>query len=166
MAEETTEEELEEEPPKKSKMPMLIGLVMFLLLGGGGFFAVYSGMILAPEPTGEHAEQEEEPEALPLPDVAFVPIEPLVITLGKGSSTRYLKFDAQLEVEPDAESDVTDLLPRVVDVMNGYLRAVSMTDLEEPTALIKLRAQMLRRIQIVTGEGRVRDLLIMEFVLN
>ena len=59
-----------------------------------------------------------------------------------------------------------ELLPRVTDVLNGYLRAVSVEKLEEPTALIMLRAQMLRRIQIITGEGRVRDLLIMEFVLN
>jgi flagellar FliL protein len=29
-----------------------------------------------------------------------------------------------------------------------------------------LRAQMLRRVQIVAGEGRIRDLLIMEFVLS
>jgi flagellar FliL protein len=32
--------------------------------------------------------------------------------------------------------------------------------------MARLRAQMLRRIQVVTGEGRVRDLLITEFVLN
>ena len=32
--------------------------------------------------------------------------------------------------------------------------------------LVRLRAQMLRRVQMVTGEGRVRDLLITEFVLN
>ena len=58
------------------------------------------------------------------------------------------------------------LMPRVLDVLNTYLRAVEVRDLEEPAALARLRAQMLRRIQVVTGEGRVRDLLIAEFVLN
>ena len=57
-------------------------------------------------------------------------------------------------------------MPRIVDVMNGYLRALDAAELENPAALVRLRAQMLRRIQIVTGEGRVRDLLITEFVLN
>ena len=61
---------------------------------------------------------------------------------------------------------MTLLLPRIVDVMNGYLRALDAAELENPAALVRLRAQMLRRIQIVTGEGRVRDLLITEFVLN
>ena len=162
------EEEIEddgEEPKKKSKKPMLIGIVLALLLGGGGFFAVYSGMILAPHAEEEHAE-EEMIEAQPLPSVAFIPIDPLVINLGKGSTNRHLKFRAQLEVEPATQDEVTMMLPRVTDVLNGYLRAIKIAELEEPTALIRLRAQMLRRVKVVTGEGRVRDLLIMEFVLN
>ena len=154
-----------EEPKKKSKKPLLFGVVLALVLGGGGFFAVYSGMILAPASEKEQAA-EEDMKAEPLPRVAFVPIDPLVINLGRGSSNRHLKFRAELEVDPSSEGDVTAMLPRVTDVLNGYLRAVNVAELEEPTALIKLRAQMLRRIQIVTGEGRVRDLLIMEFVLN
>ena len=56
--------------------------------------------------------------------------------------------------------------PRVVDVLNSYLRALEPSDLEANSILVRLRAQMLRRIQIVTGAGRVNDLLIMEFVLN
>jgi len=164
MAEDDVETE-GEEPKKKSKKPLLFGAVLALVLGGGGFFAVYSGMILAPPSEKEQAAEEEmNPE--PLPSVAFVPVDPLVINLGRGSTNRHLKFSAELEVEPSSEDDVTAMLPRVTDVLNGYLRAVDVAELEEPTALIKLRAQMLRRIQIVTGEGRVRDLLIMEFVLN
>jgi len=163
------EVDAEEVPKKKSKLPMILGLVLALVLGGGGFFAVYSGMILAPEAmagTQEDAEQDPDMEMLPLPKIAFVPIPPLVINLGSGSSNRHLKFYAQIEVVPEAETEVTNLLPRITDVLNGYLRAVDIKDLEEPSALIMIRSQMLRRIQIVTGEGRVRDLLIMEFVLN
>ena len=45
-------------------------------------------------------------------------------------------------------------MPRVVDVLNTFLRAVEPRDLEQPSALAPLRAQMLRRIQVVTGEGQ------------
>jgi flagellar FliL protein len=62
--------------------------------------------------------------------------------------------------------EVAMLKPRILDVLNGYLRAVDPAELEDPAALVRLRAQMLRRIQIVTGEGRVRDLLVTEFVMN
>lgn len=154
-----------ETPKKKSKLPLILGVVLAIALGGGGFFAVYAGMILAPH-TEESYDGDVHEEAKPLPKVSFVPIDPLVINLGSGSSNRHLKFRAELEVEPAAESEVMAMLPRVTDILNGYLRAISITELEEPSALIKLRAQMLRRIQIITGENRVRDLLIMEFVLN
>lgn len=163
MAEQETE--AEEAPRKKSKLPLLIGLVLMFLLGGGGFYAVYSGMILGS--SEEHAEQRDPEGPAPdaLPEIAFVVLDPMVISLG-GSGGRHLRFSAQLEVSKAYLADVELLKPRVVDVLNGYLRAVETSDLEDPTALIRLRAQMLRRVQIVTGEGRVRDLLIIEFVLN
>jgi len=163
MAEE--KEPIDEAPKKRSKMPLILGVVLALVLGGGGFFAVYSGLLLAPDES--HADEAGPGTAHePLPQVAFVPVDPLTINLGRGSTNRHLRFRAELEVEPSAQKDVTAMLPRVLDVLNGYLRAVDLSDLEEPTALIKLRAQMLRRVQMVTGDGRVRDLLIMEFVLN
>ncbi|MCV2879778.1 flagellar basal body-associated FliL family protein [Sedimentimonas flavescens] len=151
----------EETPKKRSKLPLLIGLVLMLGLGGGAFYAVYSGLILG---TPQAAEpQGETPEALP--EVAFVPLDPMVVSLG-GTAARHLRFNAQLEVPLAYQADVEHLKPRVMDVLNGYLRAVDVAELEDPTALIRLRAQMLRRVQIVVGEGRVRDLLVIEFVLN
>lgn len=163
--EEPVEGDEEGAPKKKSKKGLMIGLVLALALGGGGFFAVYSGMILGEAEETAQAETEET-EADPLEPVAFVPLEPLVVSLGPNARSSYLKFQAQLEVVPSQEGDVAKLVPRVMDVLNSYLRAVDVEDLEDPLALISLRAQMLRRIQLVTGEGRVRDLLIMEFVLN
>lgn len=156
-----TDTSLDEAPKKKGKLPLLLGVVGALAFGGGGFFATYSGMILghAPEHTDAHA-------ASALPDVSFVAVDPIVISLGTQSSARHLRFASQLEVQNPHGPEVSSLLPRIVDVLNGYLRAVEVAQLEDPAALVRLKAQMLRRIQIVTGEGRVRDLLISEFVLN
>lgn len=157
-------EEIPDEKPKRSKLPLILGLVLALALGGGGFYATYSGMLFGGghESSGEHAEKAADP----LPEIAFVPIDPIVVTLGTQSSSRHLKFTAQLEVAKAYSAEVTILMPRILDVLNSYLRAVSMAELEDPTAMARLRAQMLRRVQIVTGEGRVRDLLVTEFVLD
>ena len=156
----------EQETGKGSRKPFLVGLVLALVLGGGGFYAVWSGMILAPAPHEEMAATEAPGADSPLPDVVFVPVPPLIINVGGGNLKRHLRFQAQLEVARKSEADVTMVLPRIVDVLNGYLRAIDPVELERTTALVRLRAQMLRRIQVVAGEGRVRDLLIMEFVLN
>ena len=89
-----------------------------------------------------------------------------MISLPPGASARHLRFTGQLEVEPEHAAEVAQLMPRILDVLNTYLRAVEVRDLEQPASIARLRAQMLRRVQVVTGEGRVRDLLITEFVLN
>lgn len=151
------------DPPKKaSKLPLVLGIVLLLGGGGGGFMAVKTGLI-----GGAHEAETTHPEELAsLPDLAFVALDPLVISLPNGGPNRYLKFSAQLEVVPAHMAEVAAIKPRVVDVLNGYLRAVETADLEDPTALMRLRSQMLRRVQVVAGEGRVTDLLIMEFVLN
>ncbi len=151
-------------PKRKTKKSFVIGLVLMLLLGGGGFYAVYSGLILGHQEEATADAGEESPEALP--DIAFVPLEPLVVSLGPKAGGRFLHFTGQIEVGKAVEPDVILLLPRILDVLNGYLRAVETAELEDPDALVRLRSQMLRRVQIVTGEGRVRDLLITEFIIN
>ena len=135
-----------------------------LLLGACGFYAVWSGMVHLPG--SEPAGGADAGHAKPAPEVAFVPMEPIMISLPPDASARHLRFTGQLEVEPAHQAEVAALAPRILDTLNTYLRAVEVRDLENPAALQRLRAQMLRRVQVVTGEGRVRDLLVTEFILN
>ncbi len=160
---EETEEQAEEAPKKKSKLPLIIGVVLMLVGGGGGFFAVYSGMLFGQE---THAEEAPDTPVKDMPDIAFVELAPMTVSLLENGQSRHLRFQAQLETPGQFQGDVEKLLPRIVDVLNSYLRAVELEDLKDAAALVKLRAQMLRRVQIVVGDGRINDLLIMEFVLN
>lgn len=155
--------ETETPPKRKSKLPLVLGLVLMLALGAGGFYAVYAGLVFGH--ASSHGEPDT-PEVEALPDIAFIPLETLVISLASQPAGRYLHFTSQIEVAKAHQADVTLLLPRIMDVLNGYLRAVEVADLEDPTALVRLRAQMLRRVQMVAGEGRVRDLLVTGFVIN
>ncbi len=157
----TPDTDAKDAPPKKSKTGLLIGAVAALLFGGGSFYAVQSGMILAEAEVVDDHKPALEETAL----ASFVAIDPLVISLG-GQSQHQLRFNAQLEVAPAKQSDVENLMPRILDVLNGYLRAVDLADLQSPAALVKLRVQMLRRIQLITGDGHVKDLLITEFVFT
>jgi len=166
----------EEEAPKKGKKGLLIGIIGALVLGGGGFYATYSGMILGPKTDSGHESASDDGHGassdggsgamVASSDVAFIALEPLIITLGKYATSRHLRFRAHLEVYPAATADVEHLTPRILDVLNTYLRAISETELEDPASMNRLRAQMLRRVQVVVGEGKVKDLLITEFVLN
>ncbi|MFN4098366.1 MAG: flagellar basal body-associated protein FliL [Pararhodobacter sp.] len=175
-------------PEKKSKLPLLIGLVLALAAAGGGFFVTYSGgldsLFGAAEGDGaaaaaEHGQAPVAPGTQPASavpgsapagatgGVGFVPLDPITVNLGaRGGEARHLRFSAQLEVAPGNAVAVQALMPRIMDVLNIYLRALDPPELEEPSALLRLRAQMLRRVQIVTGPGMVNDLLIIEFVFN
>ncbi|TQF00818.1 MAG: flagellar basal body protein FliL [Spiribacter salinus] len=154
----------EASPKKTSKIRLILGLLLATAGGGGGFFAVYSGMILGAE--SAETQATEDKLELEMPDVAFIEVAPLTVSLIDGARERHLRFRAQLETPGQYQSDVEKLLPRIIDVLNSYLRAVELADLKKASALVRLRAQMLRRVQVVVGEGRVNDLLIMEFVLN
>ena len=154
------------QPPRKkgSKLPIILGLVLAVAGAGGGFAVSRLGLV--PFAGSAGAAGPDPVIAEEMPAAAYVALDPMVINLPPGSDRQFLRFSAQLEVVPDYRGEVAAMRPRVVDVLNGYLRAVEASDLEAPSALTRLRAQMLRRIQVVVGDGRVRDLLIMEFVLN
>ncbi len=163
MADET-EPESSDEKKKGGKKGLIIGMLAALLAGGGGFYATYAGLILAPP--GAPSSHAAESDLPPLPEIAFIALEPMVVSLGGAANAKFLRFSAQLDVDPASEEAVMMVLPRIVDVLNTYLRAVSEDELGKPAALERLRAQMLRRIQVVTEQGQVKDLLITEFVLG
>ena len=148
-----------EAPQKTSKKGLFLGLILGLLGAGGGFFATSAGLL------GGGGSEAAKPAILS-GDVAFVPVEEMTISIGPPSARRFLRFRAELEVDKAYQSEVQALMPRVVDVLNTYLRSISLADVEDPAALLTLRSQMRRRIDLVLGEGRVNDLLVMEFVVN
>lgn len=152
--------------PSGGKKRLLFGLLAAVFLGVGGFYVVFSGLVGGKSATEDHEESDEHAAVDPLPDIEFIPLDSMVVSLGKDAANKHLLFTAQLEVSERYAEEVKHLLPRILDVLNGYLRAVKFEDIENPASLVRLRAQMLRRVQVVTGEGRVRDLLITEFVLN
>ena len=131
----------------------------------------------APAADDSHAAADEH--AAPAADTAtddghgaasatgnFIPLDPLVVNIQDQAGGRFLRFVAEIEAEPGHAAEVEAIRPRFADVLNGYLRAVDLADLQNPQGLDLLRGQMLRRLQTVAGEGVIRDLLITEFVLN
>ena len=158
MAEEETV--ADEVPKKPSKLPLVLGLIIAVFGGAGAFFFMYSS---GSEPAEEVVEELEEG---PLPDAFFVALDPIVVPLGDGITNRSLRFQAHLEVQRSAQERVEALSPRILDVLNTYLRAVELETLQDRRALLLLRAQMLRRIQVVVDSTAIQDLLITEFFIN
>ncbi|MEM7546937.1 MAG: flagellar basal body-associated FliL family protein [Pseudomonadota bacterium] len=156
-------------PKKGSRKLLLIVLVLSLLLGGGGFFAAFSG--LAPKPGflgGEAGDTAgKTPVAAPVDQgIAFMPLGQIVIPLSPRARAKHLLLEAELEVNKGDLSAVEQMRPRILDMINTYLRAIDESDLDDPSAVIRLRAQLLRRASVVVAPARPRDLLITSFILK
>jgi flagellar FliL protein len=166
-------------PRKKSRL-LLVACAAALLAGGGGFLAVRMGLLDLFSPNKEsraesHAAAGGEQrsgdagyaaQGSGTGPAAFVLLDPLVISLGPESRSKHLKVTLAIDVERGREPELEAYIPRVNDILQGFLRAVDEREFEIPRSMERLRAQMLRRVQLVTPPGAARDLLIQEFVLN
>ena len=145
-------------PRKRRAMPVVLGVLMLALGAGAGFALMRNpGMISF----GDHGDSASTYTTL-----SYVALDPVVVNLPRASGRQLLRFTASLEVDPARHAEVEMIRPRIIDVMNSYLRAVDPADFEQQGILAQLRGQLLRRVQVVAGPGRVRDLLVIEFILN
>lgn len=159
--------DVEQDPPQpgKKRFPVVLLLIVCAVMGGGGFmFVTLDPLNLIPVPDGDPANTPAPPA--PIGAAAFIPLDPVLISLGPDARADHLRFAATLDVAPEYEAEVRAVLPRIADMFATYLRAVEPTMLEQPAALLTLRAQMLRRVSVIVGRERVHDLLITEFILN
>ena len=153
-------EPIEPAPKKKSLLPLLVGLLLAAIGAAGGFYAGSAGLLGSSNGKATTAKDGATSQT------AFVDISPLVVSIVRPDRVAQLRLQVSLEVEKDLASRTETLMPRLKDVLNSYLRAIDTTDFDGPGALVRLRAQMLRRVQIVVGDDAVKDLLIQEFVVN
>jgi flagellar FliL protein len=155
--------EMEEAPRKGGLKALAVPLALGLAGGGGAFYAAYSGMLDTVVPGGDPVQAEAPAD--PPPDLSFVELDPLQIAVGGKGSIRQLRFRAYLQVGPGGAPAVEAVRPRVLDIFATYLRALPLSELQDPTALLHVRAQLLRRVQLLTGPDMVEDLLIIDFVI-
>ena len=142
----------------------LLALLGLLLGGAGAYGAVSTGLVDAPRLELSNLTQRSDVESWPTP--SFVELAPMVISLGRDAGARHLRLSLQLEVAPGTERSVQAVVPRILDVLNTYLRAVDGREIEVAGAMLQLKSQMLRRVQLVSPPESVRDLLVQEFIIN
>lgn len=150
-----------EAPPKKKSFLARVALPIILALVGAG--AGYSAIVFGMLPDLLRGQQPKTETAT---GTTYVPVPPVTISLTSSPDFKLLRFSAQLATSSKSAQSVSAEMPRILDVINGYLRTLSTDELIEPSALITLRAQLLRRVQTVVGPEAASDLLVSEFFLG
>jgi flagellar FliL protein len=186
---------VEGEAPAKKKPPMMIiiaAAAAVVLVGGG----VTTFLLLKPKPEASAEKGHEKPKkkekkkeekgghggggegAAPAagapvikegPDgVVFYTLPDIVVNMqaADGRST-FLKLKLTFEL-PDEETadNLTPNLPRLQDMFQTFLRELRPEDLNGSQGSYQLRAELLRRVNLVAAPSHVNAVLIEEMLIN
>jgi len=141
---------------------LFIILPILLVLGGAGgaYFAGLLDPLLG-------AKQEEE-EMAAVGQTVFYDLPEMLVNLGgNGRKSSYLKIALSLELEdPAAMVRVDQVLPRIVDNFQVYLRELRIEDLSGSAGLQRLREELLLRVNTAVQPVVVRDVLFKEMLIQ
>ncbi len=143
------------------KLLLLAGVpVLLLLLAGGAFMG---GFIGGPGGGEEHAE-----EVGPPPEIHFFDLPEMLVNLNTGGNrTTFLKVKVSLEIEHvEAIPELENLLPRVLDNFQVYLRELRLEDLNGSAGLYRLKQELLMRVNRAIDPIHVTDVLFREMLVQ
>lgn len=159
-----------EDAPKKKlsgkKIVLFIVLPLLVVIGGGVGAAFFLGLFGSEEETAELAAEEAEPEVEE--QVVFYDLPEILVNLSStGKKETYLKIRISLELtDPEAPAALEPLLPRVVDNFQVFLREMRVDDLRGSAGMIRLKEELLRRINLSVQPVQVRDVLFKEMLVQ
>jgi flagellar FliL protein len=175
----TSGEKADEASGRKGKMKLLLfgGPALVVLLGGGAGAAWFTGLLgggAATESphevtTGDgHAAEDGHGDAEARPAVVFVDIPDLLVNLRSDSpKLRYLKLRLSLEVAGEQTAEgVRQLMPRVMDSFQLYLRALSLEDVQGAAGMQRLKEELGARVNLAVAPARVASVLLKEMLVQ
>jgi flagellar FliL protein len=151
------------------KMLMIAGggaLVLLLAIGGGAYFFLGGSSKTA---AGDKIAAANTPPApIVPPTVAFYDMPDIVVNIQSADGTpAYLKLAVALELTgADEKAGIQPLMPRVVDQFQGYLRELRVDDLKGSAGVMRLKEELLRRINMATSPFKIKDVLLKEMIVQ
>jgi flagellar protein FliL len=147
-------------PVRKKRMSgkkLVLFIVLPLILFGGGGAAAWFLLFQGHEPVEGEAAAEAEAQHPPV----YYDLDEMTVNLSTASKRNsYLKLKLALELgTPEDSETLPNVLPRVVDQFQIYLRGVRVEDLQGSDGLQRLREELLLRAQKAASPATVKDVL-------
>ena len=181
--------------PAKKKLPLLFIIIpaALVVLGGGGGAAFFLMQPKAEAAEGEHGAAKKGDhgkaekkggghgagaagEANPAlgvisegPDgVVFYTLPDMVVNIqATGGRPTFLKLKLTLEMkDADLAHHLQAEMPRMQDMFQTFLRELRPEDLAGSAGSFQLRAEILRRVNLIAAPGKVDAVLIEEMLVN
>jgi flagellar FliL protein len=149
---------------KNKKILMIAAPVLLLLIGGGGAGAYFFLL----KPSGADKKPQAQEAVLTPPQVAFADVPDILVNIQSNDGTpAYLKLSVSLELDNDMEkAGMTALMPRLVDQFQAYLRELRMDDLKGSAGVLRLKEELLRRVNVAAAPYKVRDVLLKQVIVQ
>ncbi len=177
----------------KKKLLLMVVLPILLVLGGAvaAYFtgladplvAMITGESTAEEQAaapaeGEHAAPAEgaakPAEGAPAPaaesgvGAVFYEMPEMLVNINTAGRTRnFLKIKVSLELTSEADiARIDNVLPRIVDNFQVYLRELRLEDLQGAAGMYRLREELLNRVNAAVRPSQVKDVLFKDMIVQ
>lgn len=150
----------------KKMMIAAAGTLVLVMGGGAGAYIFLSG---GKDDAVQHDKTAHaEPVPIVPPKIAFYDMPAVVVNIqSQDGSPAYLKLSVALELQSaDEVPGLKVLLPRVVDQFQGYLRELRVDDLRGSESVMRLKEELLRRVNAAAAPYRVHDVLLKEMIVQ
>ena len=150
------------------KLQMIVGAGLLVVLGGGG--AAYYFLAPAPKSADEAALASVQTEAANLPPAtaAFFDIPDIIVNIQTpDSAPAFLKLSVSLELDKaEAKATIEPVLPRIIDQFQTYLRELRVEDIRGSAGVMRLKEELLRRVNLAVAPTPVHDVLLKEMIIQ
>ncbi len=127
--------------------------------GGGGH-----GAAPAAEGEGGGGEGEGAEEPIGPQNIEF---KPFIVNLNDGAGRRFLKLTMSIEADtPEIAAEVNQKTPQFRDIILLLLSSLSFDDIATLDGKMRLRNQMLNRINTQLTTGKIKNVYFSEFVVQ
>lgn len=135
------------------------GLLALGAAGGGGWWWFSKKANAQAEAAQEMKKQ-----------VAFVEMRDMMVNLAQTQGVErpnFLKLKVALEVpDPKLVPEINPLLPRVEDAFNVYIRELRASELEGSAAMVRLKEELLKRVNIALYPAKIDAILFKEMLVQ
>jgi flagellar FliL protein len=155
-------------PRKKwngKRLVMFIGAPVFLLMCAvlGTMFSGILDPLLGLDKQEAAVEKKVEKKA-----TVFFDVPELLVNLNTtGTRSSFLKITVSLELEKAEDIPrIKDVMPRILDNFQVYLRELRLDDLRGSAGMYRLREELLARVNAAVAPVKVRDILFKEMLVQ
>jgi flagellar basal body-associated protein FliL len=152
-------------PPTGAKTSKVVLILLVLNLGASGF-GTFKAVTAKPAHAAPAEKKHETNEKIEVTG-PVVPLDPFVVNLDEPGQSRYLKVTFQLElVKADSQAVIEKNKQVIRDAILSYLSGLKLADTLGVAAKDKLRADVMKKLEGIVGEHKVRRMFIQEFVVQ